>query len=251
MCLFQKFRVIMFRLKLSLFLFLMPVCHYWASGQVYNSEEIVIEADRDTLSAETEYYAEKNRNHVDSLCVTIDSLRSALSMLDERYESVSDSLSRVIINQDKMICVLEANAAYVDSAMVRLANGVLYDKYDRSETARALKYLERIYTPSIKERYAFLPDILRDYEASNEEFLRILNDAQDDIDRDSPFAIKVYRERYLDRIRDMTYYIKYYKNKDKDWSIPYLDDRIAEAIGILESHSDSKIADFRVLISSL
>jgi hypothetical protein len=156
-----------------------------------------------------------------------------------------DSLLNVIRQKDLEIAKLKANVAFVDTCMVRLANRWLFQKYDKSDVDDAIKYFDRIYSSKLKEDMSIVQELLSNYERSYKEFQKVLKEAQNDIDRENPFAYNEYKNKYIKKIENMSYYKKYYKS---GWNIRYLNGQIDEALGILKKHSKDKKADFKSLI---
>lgn len=215
---------------------------------------------------ERESNARALRENVDSLQVLVDSLRdviiindsisaanlSAIAVLEEdmkkdslRMAAILDSLRGKIVEQNAEIAYFQRYAGFLDTCMVKLANRWLYEKFDKEAVEEAISYFDWMYSSQLKSELSIVQRLLKDYEKSYKEFQSILKDAQDDIERESPFAVDGYRKRYLDRLAGMEYYRQYYNS---DWSIRYLDRQIDDAIEILENHSDTKPADFEPLI---
>lgn len=169
-----------------------------------------------------------------------DSLRFSVAAKHQQ-----DSLLNVIRNKDKEITKLKANAGFVDTCMVKLANHWLYERFDKSDVDEAIKYFDRIYSSRFKEDMSIVQDLLRNYECSYREFQAILKQAQRDIDRESPFAYEEYKDKYISIIENMLYYTRFYNG---ELNIAYLNKQISKALEILKNHSNNKFADFSLLI---
>lgn len=212
--------------------------------------------------------AKNLQENVDSLQVLVDSLKdviimkdsictanhSAMAALEEdmnndllQMAAIVDSLQGKIVEQNAEIAYFQRYAGFLDTCMVKLANRWLYERFDKEAVDEAISYFDWIYSDRTKSDLSIVQRLLKDYEKSYKEFQSILRAAQDDVERESPFAIDGYRKRYLDRLADMEYYRQYYNS---DWSIRYLDRQIDDAMEILENHSDTKPADFGPLIDT-
>ena len=154
-------------------------------------------------------------------------------------------MSKEIETRDKEILQIQSNIGFVDTCMVKLANRWLYEKFDKESVDEAITYFDRIYNNELKNELSIVQKLLRDYEPAYREFQSILKQAQDDIERTSPFGVDEYKEKYIRRIQTMSYYLQYYEG---DWNIRYLNDKIKEALDRLQTHSDKKTADFSSLI---
>lgn len=181
--------------------------------------------------------------------ITIDSLKNAIADLsirsNQRIAFLRDSMSTEIETRDNEILRIQSNIGFVDTCMVKLANRWLYEKFDKESVDEAITYFDRIYNNELKNELSIVQKLLRDYEPAYREFQSILKQAQDDIERTSPFGVDEYKEKYIRRIQTMSYYLQYYEG---DWNIRYLNDKIKEALDRLQTHSDKKPADFNSLL---
>ena len=169
-----------------------------------------------------------------------DSLRFSVAINYQR-----DSLLNIINIKDREITTLKANTGFVDTCMVRLANHWLYEKFNKTEVDKAIKYFDRIYSSKFKEDMSIVQELLCSYESAYQEFQLIIKQAQNDIDRENPFSYEKYKSKYKERIENMSYYKKFYNG---DWNIRYLNGQITEVIKILNNHSIEKFADFTSFI---
>ena len=181
--------------------------------------------------------------------ITIDSLKNAIADLsirsNQRIAFLRDSMSTEIETRDNEILRIQSNIGFVDTCMVKLANRWLYEKFDKESVDEAITYFDKIYNNELKNELSIVQKLLRDYEPAYREFQSILKQAQDDIERTSPFGVDEYKEKYIRRIQTMSYYLQYYEG---DWNIRYLNDKIKEALDRLQTHSDKKPADFNSLL---
>ena len=181
--------------------------------------------------------------------ITIDSLKNAIADLsirsNQRIAFHRDSMSTEIETRDNEILRIQSNIGFVDTCMVKLANRWLYEKFDKESVDEAITYFDKIYNNELKNELSIVQKLLRDYEPAYREFQSILKQAQDDIERTSPFGVDDYQEKYIRRIQTMSYYLQYYEG---DWNIRYLNDKIKEALDRLQTHSDKKPADFNSLL---
>lgn len=180
---------------------------------------------------------------------TVDSLKSEIANQsfnnNQRMEFLMDSLLNEVEIRDKEIVQFKSNIGFVDTCLVKLANRWLYEKFDKQSVDEAITYFDRLYNKDLKNELSIVQKLLRSYEPAYMEFQSILKQAQDDIERTSPFCVDEYKEKYINMIQRMPYYIQYYKS---DWNIRYLNEKIKEALDRLQSHSAEKQADFSSLI---
>lgn len=194
----------------------------------------------------------------DSICranaILIDSLRRDAEEISLRLgreaKRQNDSLSLIIADQKKEIERFEANVGFVDTCMVTLANKWLDRRYSKEDVEAAKTYFDKIYSDPVRKSYSIVLELLNDYESSYRDFQSILKEAQADRLRYIRFASDEYKKLYIDKIKNMPYYKKYYNNPN-GWRIWYLNDRVKEALDILNNHySGSNYADFSELIDS-
>lgn len=210
-------------------------------SELIDSMQIVIDSlkfilvDKDSLASNSQ--------------IAIDSLKEAINNMSvsssQRIDFLEDSLSKEIEIRDKEILQLRSNIGFVDTCMVKLANRCLYEKFDKRSVDEAITYFDRIYNSELKSKLSIVQKLLRDYEPAYREFQTILKQAQNDIERTSPFGVDEYKEKYIQKIQTMSYYIQYYKSS---WNIRYLNEKIEEALNRLQTHSDKKPANFCSLI---
>ena len=171
------------------------------------------------------------------------------------YDSLKiDSLLEILNIKEKEIdkikienTKLRSNIGFVDTCMVKLANRWLYEKYNKSDVDEAIKYFDRIYSSKLKDELSIVQRLLRDYERSYKDFQFIIQQAQQDIDRENPFAVDSYKEKYIHKIKSMLYYMQYY---NEEWNIRYLNEQINRALDLLNNHSGNKQADFSYIIDN-
>lgn len=241
----------------SLVLFLLVfLCQMTISAQYVNQNE--------TLTNDTTVAASDSIIQVDSMCSYIppcDTLLVEKSMrieaLEKRvnYDSLKiDSLLEILNIKEKEIdkikienTKLRSNIGFVDTCMVKLANRWLYEKYNKSDVDEAIKYFDRIYSSKLKDELSIVQRLLRDYERSYKDFQFIIQQAQQDIDRENPFAVDSYKEKYIHKIKSMLYYMQYY---NEEWNIRYLNEQINRALDLLNNHSGNKQADFSYIIDN-
>lgn len=241
----------------SLVLFLLVfLCQMTISAQYVNQNE--------TLTNDTTVAASDSIIQVDSMSSYIppcDTLLVEKSMrieaLEKRvnYDSLKiDSLLEILNIKEKEIdkikienTKLRSNIGFVDTCMVKLANRWLYEKYNKSDVDEAIKYFDRIYSSKLKDELSIVQRLLRDYERSYKDFQFIIQQAQQDIDRENPFAVDSYKEKYIHKIKSMLYYMQYY---NEEWNIRYLNEQINRALDLLNNHSGNKQADFSYIIDN-
>lgn len=243
-----------------------------AQGVVVFSQKINEEKRSFTVSKSK---IDKETVKIDSIIGLTDSLRmnwqicdsindvneSLIAMLEERIhlDSINmecqrdsmqhsiDSLQVVIQNQAYELQKIKSNIGFVDTCMVKLANRWLYEPFDKADVNEAIRYFERIYSSQLKNDLSVVQKLLRDYETSYYEFQYIIKQAQNDIDRESPFACEDYKNKYKQKIKSMIYYIRYY---NEPWNIKYLNEQIEKALERLNNHTSDKPADFTSLIGN-
>jgi hypothetical protein len=194
---------------------------------------------------------ENNNMAMEKHNIYVSELRDSFSIIlekkDKRIQSFRDSSKSVISIRDKELSAFRANSEFVDTWMAKLANEQLYRKYNKTDVDAAITRFDKIYSASVRNEYSIVQKLLRNYESSYCEFKSILQQAQSDNSRTNPFD-DAYKEKYIRKIKDMFYYNEYY---DSDWNIRYLNEKIAEALKCLNSHSDKSPADFTLIIENL
>lgn len=218
----------------------------------------------DTLANDTIVATSDSTIQMDSISTYIPSCEELLaekSMLIEyfekkvNYDSLKiDSLLEILNIKEKEIdkikienTKLRSNIGFVDTCMVKLANRWLYEKYNKSDVDEAIKYFDRIYSSKLKDELSIVQRLLRDYERSYKDFQFIIQQAQQDIDRENPFAVDSYKQKYIHKIKSMLYYMQYY---NEEWNIRYLNEQINRALDLLNNHSGNKQADFSYIIDN-
>ena len=190
----------------------------------------------DTLLVEKSMRIEALEKRVNYDSLKIDSLLEILNIKEKEIDKIK-------IENTK----LRSNIGFVDTCMVKLANRWLYEKYNKSDVDEAIKYFDRIYSSKLKDELSIVQRLLRDYERSYKDFQFIIKQAQQDIDRENPFAVDSYKQKYIHKIKSMLYYMQYYNG---DWNIRYLNEQISKALDILNNHSENKQADFSFIIDN-
>ena len=190
----------------------------------------------DTLLVEKSMRIEALEKRVSYDSLKIDSLLEILNIKEKEIDKIK-------IENTK----LRSNIGFVDTCMVKLANRWLYEKYNKSDVDEAIKYFDRIYSSKLKDELSIVQRLLRDYERSYKDFQFIIQQAQQDIDRENPFAVDSYKQKYIHKIKSMLYYMQYY---NEEWNIRYLNEQISKALDILNNHSENKQADFSFIIDN-
>ena len=176
----------------------------------------------------------------------VDSLRKRVYADSIKANMLKDSLINVIQNKEKEIIALRAYISVFDTCMVKLANHCLSKPFNKKEVNYAIENFEKIYSWELKKEMAIVKELLNYYEKAHIEFQTILKHAQDDPNRENPFANhQEYIDIYKRKIENMSYFWKYYK---KNWNIIYLNGEIDKALKILKKHTNDKPADFSTLI---
>ena len=165
------------------------------------------------------------------------------------FEAKEKELMQAIENKDKEIAVLRSKEAAVDSGILRLANRLLFEKFDKAAVEDGMEFFSKICTGDLKEKYSIVMELLTMYEGVYLEYQRILKKAQNDGDRTDAysFAIGPYKSKYIEMLKSMPYY-KSYCVGDADWCIVYLNMDIEKALRMLEKHSKDSPADFSSMI---
>lgn len=182
-----------------------------------------------------------NSSAIDSLNTILTEKDATLSLLRHRI----DSLNSVIGSRDEEIKRLEAERAFVDTCMARLANRWLYEKYNEEDVNEAINYFNKILSTQLRRDRSVILELLNNYKQAYMSFQAVLVSAQQDSDRTNPFSVPEYKERYISKIELMPYYRRYY---NESWNIRYLNEQITTALERLNAHSDEKPADFSDLI---
>lgn len=243
-------------MKSSVLFLLVFLCQMTISAQYVNQNEIL--TNDTTVAASDSIIQVDSMSSYIPLCDTLLVEKSMrIEALEKRvnYDSLKiDSLLEILNIKEKEIdkikienTKLRSNIGFVDTCMVKLANRWLYEKYNKSDVDEAIKYFDRIYSSKLKDELSIVQRLLRDYERSYKDFQFIIQQAQQDIDRENPFAVDSYKQKYIHKIKSMLYYMQYY---NEEWNIRYLNEQISKALDILNNHSENKQADFSFIIDN-
>lgn len=187
----------------------------------------------------------KCRNQIKDDSTSIAKLKNEIA---ENKKLITDKNEEIKRRQKEM----DAIADRADSAYVIMAKSYIYTRYLKDDIDFAINSLNKIKNPKIRKDYDPVLQLLKTYEKFNDDFLKILNEAQNDENRDSKGLEDKTREfsnKYIEKIKSMDYYKNYYKQY---WSIKYLDDKIDAAIALLENNKRAlKKVDFSALINEL
>ncbi len=240
----------------------------FAVAQDDNEEKITISVSMfDKLRSDAQNWNDSTNVLLDS-CSKLNSeisiLRETITSLNGEIEN-NQNLSKIITKKDSLINALkdqhEADSSSIvnvhmqlDSVIARYANGRLYFKYDSVRIDICLNEFESIKTPSVKERFSQVPNLLKNYGDYSSQLKLLLQTAQDDPDRRAKNKADEYRKKYSDLIYNSFYYSNYYAKKNSGtWSIPYLNNVIEVALSILKAHNPGKYdyVNFNPLIEML
>lgn len=215
----------------------------------------ILHSQIENLTAQIENLNKKNKSleeQINALEGTISFQKNELASLSESaLNHRVDSLEIMLSSKDSIITNFREREAFVDLCLVRAANRMLLDdSFDVENVNEAKTYFDRIYSTDVKKTYAYskVQELVNCYEESYIEFMRILQQAQDDNLRKSMRYLLVpdtFITKYTKLIETMPYYINHYKS---GYSIQYLNKLIDEAMIIIKNHSKDKPADFSYMI---
>lgn len=202
------------------------------------------------LLSQRDATAKRSKRRIDSLQ---DRIKQVSLLASVRASRERDSLLSLISRREQEVEELSALIGYADTSNLRYILLLLKQPFSSKNMERAVRCFDRIHSSEIKKDYANLRILLINYEKWYGEFLSILEQAQADSDRTNPYADEHYMEEYQRLIAEMDYNKKgFFRNKS--WYIGYLDDRIEEAINMLDMHKTGQkehVADFGSLIERL
>lgn len=191
-----------------------------------NSRIQELEYKNTQLNDSCEFYkllAEKK----DANIVVKDSLIGVL-----RFQHETDSL--VISSNSSKLLEMQKR---VDETSAKYANGRLYFKYDANRIKECIEDYNQITTPSVREQFKQMPELLKNYGSYSERMKELLLSAQNDPDRRVRNKADEYKSKYANLIHTSFYYTNYYAKKNSGtWSIPYLNNIIEVALSILQKH---------------
>ena len=162
---------------------------------------------------------------------TIATLRSAIKAKEEEYNKLLEDLD------------------FADQCMMTLAYRRCKDQFDKDKVEEAITYFDKLHKKETKEVWAGVRQALIDYESCYSEIHRILDQAQNDPDRNNPFVVSEFSDKYRKQLKGTKYYRNYMEKKVED-TIEYLDGIMSEAFNLLSQHYSDQItpADFSKLL---
>ena len=162
---------------------------------------------------------------------TIAMLRNAIKAKDEEYTKLLEDLD------------------FADQCMMTLAYRRCKDQFDKSKVEEAIGYFDKLHKKETKEVWAGVRQALLDYESCYSEIHNIIDQAQNDPDRNNPFVASEFSDKYRKLIKETKYYRNYMEKKVED-TIEYLDGIMSEAFNLLSQHYSDRIspADFSKLL---
>jgi hypothetical protein len=229
-----------------------------AVAQEDDEEKITISVSMyDKLRSDVKYWNDSTTVLLDScnkLNGEITLLKETIALLNGEIKN-NANLSKIIAEKDSFIIVLQnqhkADSSSLknvllqlnqmqetaDKATAQYANGRLYFKYDAERIEKCLKDFESLKTPSVKETFNQMPNLLKNYGNYSAQLKLLLQSAQNDPDRKARNKADEYRAKYVNLIHNLSYYSSYYAKKNTGtWSIPYLNNIIDVALSILQKH---------------
>lgn len=172
----------------------------------------------------------KSQKDIEEKVAIIEQKDEFISSLQQQHKE--DSLSAA-----QNLHSLSAMHKSVDEASAKYANGRLYFKYDDKRILECIENFNKIKTPSVREKFKQLPNLLSNYKKYSDQLKSFLISAQNDIDRKARNKSEEYKAKYNRDIINSFYYSHYYAKQNLGtWSIPYLDNIIEVAISILKKH---------------
>jgi len=175
-------------------------------------------------------------------------VQSTIKVKDAKINCLIDSNRRLqlelrdanntVASQKKLIEQLKQRLAFSDTVFARLSNECLRKKYDTYRVDEAINNFDSIYSPELRNRFVRLRSLLVDYETYNNEIVDIFNEAEKDEDLNENFVFSKERANYfIEKIKSSRYYKEAY---DANWTIPYMNDLLDNAIKVLNSYDPQK-----------
>ena len=135
------------------------------------------------------------------------------------------------------IAGVRKDTAFIDDAIVKLAECRLKASYNAKHIADAIRSFDLIYSQKCKDGNKIILELLRGYEKAYNEFNAIISEAIKESKKPAAVAaVAEFNQTYADKIKAMDYYKKYYGKTDESL---YLNTRIKKALELLEDQ-DSK-----------
>lgn len=167
----------------------------------------------------------------------IDSLQKANEQLRNRIENLKiekESLIQRIQNTKDSIGILkrqiqhfEAKLLFADTVIARISNDCLRLKYDSLRVEEAIRNFRNMYSETLQKRYKNLETLLMSYGRYTRELEVVLHEIQEDTKLQDIFLYQEAAEDCIVKIKKTEYYREIY---NANWTIPYLNDVIDEAI---------------------
>lgn len=162
---------------------------------------------------------------------TIATLRSEIKAKEEEYNKLLEDLD------------------FADQCMMALAYRRCKDQFDKDKVDDAITYFDKLHKKETKDIWAGVRQALIDYESCYNEIHHILDQAQNDPDRNNPFVSSEFSDKYRKQLKETKYYRNYMEKKVED-TIEYLDGIMSEAFNLLSQHYSDQVtpADFSKLL---
>lgn len=189
------------------------------------------------------------QKQVDSLKINLnilqdlaDGYKAQLQIERQKSDSVLKVKDKIINDKNKTIKAkdneiqqLNNSLKESDTNVARLLNNSLYYPYSEEAMKLAVQKFDEIKTAELRSDYCQLKILLNNYGAYTDELRNLFITAESDKEFANPF--KKPTLTYIDKIRSTRYYQECY---NKDWTIPYLNKVVDNAIKILKSYDPKK-----------
>ena len=188
----------------------------------------------------------------DSLCQVagIQSKERQLDVQKSKIDSLGckvDNLLEKVQREQHQRHSLEMYLAFADTCVGRFCNARLFERYDSVLVSEAIGLFPRIRTEGVKSYFEPVLPLLKSYEESFKQFVRVLEKYQELLFPGREALREMYLEDCKSEIMQLPYYQKYY---NADWSIPWLNDQIDLVLKRVEDclAGQTKSVDFSDLL---
>lgn len=235
------------KMLLLIAVFVASPCALLARGEASDTTKVKNETKEAAIAPVLD--AAYLKKQVDSLNAKVELLQklsdgyeAQLALEKQKHESDVNAKDKIISEnsqtikaKDNVIQQLTNNLRTSDTNVARLLNNSLYYPYSKEAVERAVSKFDEIKTAELRSSYGQLKILLNNYGTYTDELRNLFIMAESDKDFENPF--KKTSQTYIDKIRSTRYYLECY---NKDWTIPYLNKIVDNAIKILKSYDPKK-----------
>lgn len=241
------------KILLLIAVFVASPCALLARGEANDTTKVKKETKKAVIAPVLD--AAYLQKQVDSLNTKVkllqelsDGYKAQLELEKQKHQSDVNAKDKIINDNSQMIKAkdneiqqLNNNLKASDTNVARLLNNSLYYPYSKEAVERAVSKFDEIKTAELRSSYGQLKILLNNYGMYTDELRNLFIMAESDKDFANPF--KNTAQTYIDKIRSTRYYCECY---NKDWTIPYLNKVVDNAIKILKVYDPKKKEPLRL-----